>query len=73
MDEEFLDHPTMGGEGMIDFLFLLGFVVGPKRVRRLLRKMGAMAIYPQRNLSKLGLARYIHSYKFRGLELTHSN
>jgi hypothetical protein len=35
--------------------------------------MGVMAIYPQRNLSKLGLARYIHSYKLRGLELTHSN
>lgn len=73
MDEEFLEHPTKGVEGMVDFLFLLGFVVGPKRVRRLLRKMGVMAIYPQRNLSKLGLARYIHSYKLRGLELTHSN
>jgi putative transposase len=73
MDEEFLDHPTKGVEGMVDFLFLLGFMVGPKRIRRLLRKMGVMAIYPQRNLSKLGLARYIHSYKLRGLELTHSN
>lgn len=73
MDEEYLEHPTKGVEGMVDFLFLLGFVVGPKRVRRLLRKMGVMAIYPQRNLSKLGLARYIHSYKLRGLELTHSN
>lgn len=73
MDEEFLEHPTKGVEGMVDFLFLLGFVVGPKRVRRLLRKMGIMALYPQRNLSKLGLARYIHSYKLRGLEITHSN
>lgn len=73
MDEEYLEHPTKGVEGMVDSLFLLGFVVGPKRVRRLLRKMGVMAIYPQRNLSKLGLARYIHSYKLRGLELTHSN
>lgn len=73
MDEEFLEHPTKGVEGMVDFLLLLGFMVGPKRVRRLLRKMGVMAIYPQRNLSKLGLARYIHSYKLRGLELTHSN
>ena len=35
--------------------------------------MGIMALYPQRNLSKLGLARYIHSYKLRGLEITHSN
>ncbi|MBV5349534.1 IS3 family transposase, partial [bacterium] len=73
MDAEFLDHPTKGVEGMIDFLRLLGFVVGPKRIRRLLRKMGVMAIYPKKNLSKLGLAKYIHQYKLRNLEFTHSN
>lgn len=73
MDEEFLDHPTKGVEGMVDYLCLLGFIVGPKRVRRLLRKMGVMAIYPKRNLSKLGLAKYIHSYKLRKLEISHSN
>jgi putative transposase len=58
---------------MLDFLFALGLIVGPKRVRRLVRKMGIMPIYPQRNLSKLGIARYIHFYKFRKLESTHSN
>ena len=73
MDEEFLDHPTKGVEGMVDFLRLLGFIVGPKRVRRLLRKMGIMAIYPRRNLSKLGLAKYIYPYKLRNMEFTHSN
>jgi putative transposase len=73
MDEEFIEYPTKGVESMVDFLCLLGFAVGPKRVRRLLRKMGIMAIYPKRNLSKLGLAKYIHSYKLRNLELTHSN
>jgi len=73
MDEEFLEHPTKGVEGMIDFLRLLGFMVGPKRIRRLLRKMGVMAIYPRRNLSKLGLAKYIHPYKLRNMEFTHSN
>lgn len=73
MDEEFIEYPTKGVESMVDFLCLLGFQVGPKRVRRLLRKMGIMAIYPKRNLSKLGLAKYIHSYKLRKLEITHSN
>lgn len=58
---------------MLVLLVVLGFTVGPKRVRRLLRKMGLMAIYPQRNLSKLGIARYNHSYKLRNLEITHSN
>ena len=51
----------------------LNFLIGPKRVRRLLRKMGIMALYPKRNLSKLGLAKYIRSYSLRGLEVTHSN
>jgi putative transposase len=73
MDKELIDHPTKGVESMVDFLRILGFVVGPKRVRRLLRKMGVMAIYPKKNLSKLGLARYIHPYKLRNLEITHSN
>lgn len=73
MDEENLKHPTKGVEQMVDFLFALNIIVGPKRVRRLLRKIGIMAIYPQRNLSKLGLAKYIHSYKLRNLEITHSN
>ncbi len=58
---------------MVDFIKTFGIMVGPKRVRRLLRKMGIMAIYPSKNLSKLGLAKYIHSYKLRGLDITHSN
>lgn len=73
MDEEFTEYPTKGVESMVDFLVGLGIIIGPKRVRRLLRKMGIMALYPRRNLSKLGLARYIHSYKLRNLEITHSN
>jgi putative transposase len=73
MDEEFLEHPTKGVLGMVDFLRAFSILIGPKRVRRLLRKMGIMALYPKRNLSKLGLAKYIHSYKLRGLEVTHSN
>jgi len=73
MDQEFLEHPTKGVESMVDFLVGLGILIGPKRVRRLLRKMGIMAIYPKRNLSKLGSAKYVHSYKLRKLEITHSN
>jgi len=45
MDEEFLKRPTKGVLGMVDFIRGLGILVGPKRVRRLLRKMGIMAIY----------------------------
>jgi putative transposase len=73
MDEHFLEHPTAGVLQMQDFLFLYGFLVNHKRVRRLLRKMGIMAIYPKRNLSKLGNAKYIRPYLLRKLKIDHPN
>lgn len=73
MDEHFLDHPTHGVLQMQDFLFALGIIANHKRVRRLLRLMGIMAIYPKRNLSKLGLAKYLRPYLLRGLKITRPN
>lgn len=73
MDEEFLNHPTHGVLQMQDFLLALGFVVNEKRIRRLLRKMGIMAIYPGRNLSRLGQARYIRPYLLKGLKIEKAN
>jgi len=73
MDKHYLYHPTYGVLQMQDFLLLLGFVVNVKRVRRLLRKMGIMAIYPKRNLSKLGSAKYIRPYLLRGLKAVRPN
>jgi putative transposase len=35
--------------------------------------MGLMAIYPKRNLSKLGLKKYIHPYLLKGLKITRPN
>jgi putative transposase len=46
IDEHYLDHPAEGVLRVQDFLFTLGFVVNHKRVRRLLRLMGLMAINP---------------------------
>jgi putative transposase len=73
MDEHYLEHPTAGVLQMQDFLFLCSFLVNPKRVRRLLRKMGILAIYPKRNLSKLGHAKYIRPYLLRGLKIIRPN
>ena len=73
MDEEFHEHPTHGVIQMQDFLFALMFTVNQKRIRRLLRKMGIMAIYPKRNLSKLGQAKYKRPYLLRGLKIDHPN
>ena len=46
IDAEFTEHPFTGVERMVDFLGRQhGLVVNHKRVRRLMRKMGLMAIY----------------------------
>jgi len=73
MDEHYLKHPTEGVIRMQDLLLGLGIVVNHKRVRRLLRLMGLMAIYPKRNLSKLGLIKYIRPYLLKGLKIDRPN
>jgi putative transposase len=73
MDEHHLKHPTYGVLQMQDYLFAAGYKANHKRVRRLLRLMGIMAIYPKRNLSKLGKAKYIHPYLLREMDVTKPN
>lgn len=73
MDQVFLSDPTLGVLGMQDELKEIGFHYNVKRIRRLLRKMGIEPIYPKRNLSKLGKARYIHKYLLRDLVIDHPN
>jgi putative transposase len=73
MDEYYLKHPTYGVLQMQDYLTSVGIGVNHKKVRRLLRLMGIMAIYPKKNLSRLGLAKYIRPYLLRGLDINKPN
>lgn len=73
MDKYYLDHPTAGVLTMVNMLILAGLTVGTKRVRRLMRKMGLMVIYPQKCLSKGGKPEYFHPYLLRHLEIDHPN
>jgi putative transposase len=73
MDKHYLDHPTYGVLQMQDHLRDEGYQVNHKRVRRLLRLMGLEAIYPKRNLSKLGKASYIHPYLLRNMAIERAN
>jgi putative transposase len=50
-DQEYTDHPFYGVRKMAAWLQNQGYPVGPKRVRRLLRAMGLMAVYPEPRLS----------------------
>ena len=53
IDKEFTAHPFTGVERMVDVVRLeKGLVVNHKRIRRLMRKMGLMAIYPKPRTTK---------------------
>ena len=73
IDRLFLDDPTLGVKGMRDELRDQGFEYNDKRIRRLMRKMCLMPIYNKRNLSRLGLAKYIHPYLLRHLRMERPN
>jgi putative transposase len=73
LDDRYLDRPTHGVLQMQDYLSDEGYHVNHKHVRRLLRLMGLMAIYPKKNLSKLGHAEYIYPYLLRNMEIDRPN
>ncbi len=73
MDKIYVENPTYGVLRMQDELEELGYFACEKKVRRLMRKMGLEAIYPKKNLSKLGKAQYIKPYLLRGIEVTKPN
>ncbi len=73
MDEKFTEDPTLGVIGMRNELLDLGLKYGPRKLRRLLRKMGIEAIYPKKNLSRRGLVKYVRPYLLRGIKIEKSN
>jgi putative transposase len=73
MDKHLIDHPTEGVLSMVAYLRDYHFNVNPKRIRRLFGLMGYQAIYPRKNLSKLGMAQFIKPYLLRGLKITRPN
>lgn len=74
LDEQYLKTPFYGVLRMTEWLIKkLKEPVNPKRVRRLLRKMGLMALYPKRNLSKPAPGHKIYPYLLRGLAILRPN
>jgi putative transposase len=73
IDELFLEDPTLGVLGMQDELRDLGFNFKEKRIRRLMRKMCLEPICPKRNLSRLGVAKYIYPYLLRDQKVIRPN
>ncbi len=72
IDKQYTKTPFYGVPKMTIFLRRKGHLVNPKRIRRLIRKMGLEAIYPRskRDLSLPDKAHKKYPYLLKGLEVT---
>lgn len=73
IDEHHELHPAKGVRQMRLFLLSLGLIVGIKKVRRLMRDMGIEVVYAKPNLSRLGRAKYVHTYLLRHIKASRPN
>ena len=73
LDQEYTRHPFYGVPKMTVWLREQGYAVGPKRVRRLLRRMGLMAIYAKPHLSQNGLAHRRFPYLLADVKIQRAN
>ena len=65
LDEQYTKTPFYGVLKMTEFLRQKGHVVNPKRVRRLLRKMGLEAVYPKPGISQPHPDHRVYPYLLR--------
>ena len=73
LDEEYTRHPFYGVPKMTFWLQELGYPVGARRVRRLLRELGLMAVYPKPHLSLNPLEHKRFPYLLRDLVIDRPN
>ena len=72
IDKQFMDDPC-GVIKMMKYLRRLGHAVGEKLVRRLMRSMNLLAIYPKPKLSQRHPEHKIYPYLLRGVEIIRAN
>jgi putative transposase len=73
LDAMHLERPFYGSRRLCDWLQLLDYAIGRKRVQRLMREMGLRALYPKRNLSKRNHAHKVYPYLLKGLVIDRPN
>lgn len=73
LDEQYTKTPFWGVRNMTCYLKSLGYAVGKDHIRTLLRRMGLMAVYPKRAISKPHLEHTVYPYLLRDIEITRAN
>jgi len=73
IDQEYLKYPFFGSRQMRRYLIRKGYSVSRHRVRRLMQKMGLVAIYQKPHTSKKHPYHKVFPYLLRNLSITKSN
>lgn len=73
IDEGHLKYPFYGSRRIRDWLEDQGHRVNRKKVRRLMRTMGLVALYPKRRTSLPGCGHTIYPYRLKGLSIDRPN
>ena len=73
MDRQYLARPYYGARRMAAWLAIQGYVANRKRVRRLMRLMGLVAIYQRPNTSKAAVAHKVYPYLLGGTAIERVN
>ena len=73
IDRQYLETPFYGRRKMCAHLRREGHEINPKRVGRLMSKMGLYAIYPGKNTSKRNHEHKVYPYLLRGMKIARAN
>lgn len=73
LDEEYTRHPFYGSRKMVLFLRQEGHVINRKRVQRLMRILGLVAMVPSPNTSKKQPQHKVFPYLLRGIAVVRPN
>ena len=68
LDEKYTERPSFGVPKLTKWLRSQGYAVNRKRVARLMRKMGLVAIYPKPKTSAMGKPSKVYPYLLRRIE-----
>ena len=73
IDELYTKRPCLGSRQMKWRLWDRGYIVGRKRVRRLMRRMGIAGVVPTKNTSKRNPEHKVYPYLLRGVTINRVN
>lgn len=73
IDQQFMDTPCYGARQMARHLRRQGYCVNRKRVRRLMQRMGLMAIYQKPKTSAPHPEHRVYPYLLKGIEIKEPN